>query len=233
MKKKLFILLGILLLTGCKANYHLQINLGGNVIETSSIYLNSSMLGRDEYPSDSDEFLDQIAEEHGFKFMKKIKFEEGAYLGYKTYRRYGSVSSYVNQSPAITVLYNNLTVTKENNHVILKSDGDNKIPTYHNPTGDIPTTVERIEISITLPYKVLNHNANSSNSENNTYTWVFDPSDAREFLLEYTTDELYTSNPTYLFQFVSPYVYISAFLVIIILIVLIVARNKYVLANKI
>ena len=234
MKKKIFILLILLLLTGCKAQYNLQINFGGNVIETSNIYLNSNLVGRGGYSSDRKEFLDQVAENYKFYVLKKkLKFDEGGYLGYKTYQRYRNLELFADRSPAISNLYDGLSVTESDNLVVIKSVGSNKISEYHNLTGDIPSVVEKVEISISLPYKVVRNNANHVDADTNTYTWDFSADKFGEIDLEYLSNELFTTNPTYLFRFVSPYIYITAGLILIVLIVFLSVKNKFRLANKI
>ena len=234
MKKKIFVLVALLLLTGCKAKYDLQINFGGNVIETSSIYLNNSMVGRNGYSTNKDEFLDQIAEKYEFNLMnKKLKFKEEYYLGYNTYQRYNSVITYAKNSPAIEVLYDNLSVTEDNDKVTIKTVGNNKIQEYNNSTSDSLTTVETIEINISLPYKVTKCNASRINKDTNTYTWVFNGNSRGGIELEYRTDEWFTTNLLYLMKFVSIYVYISIFLVLTLLIIFLVARNKARRVNKI
>ena len=234
MKKKIFILLALILLTGCKAKYNLQINFGGNVIETSNVYLNNSLVGRNGYSSNKDEFLDEIAEKYNFNMMpKKMKFKEGNYLGYKTYRRYNNISIFSRTSPAIAILYDSLSVTEENNRVIIKTIGDSKIPEYHNPSSDNFTAVEAIEINITLPYKVTKVNTARIDTETNTFTWVFNGNSREGINLEYRTDEWYTTNPLYLMKFVSIYVYISIFLILTLIIIILVVQSKFRSVNKI
>ena len=88
---------------------------------------------------------------------------------------------------------------------------------------------------MSLPYKVTKHNANSVDTNSNTYTWFFNsatPSD-KGINLEYMDNEVYTYNPLYLFKFVSPYIYISILLVIIILIVIGSVRTRSRFRNRI
>ena len=64
MKKKIFILLLLLLLTGCKANYNLQFNFGGSVIESGKVYFDSSLKGKNGYSTNTNDFLVQILQEN-------------------------------------------------------------------------------------------------------------------------------------------------------------------------
>ena len=228
MKRKLIILFILLLLTGCKAKYNLQINFGGNVIESGKIYFDSSLLGKGEYPSNSNDFLKKMGTDYRFSWIKKkLPFKENSYFGYNFYQRYHNGISYANQSPAIKVLFNKLSVTEDNHHVKWSTEGTNKISDYHHLNNDVSTNVEVIEISISLPFKVINNNANVINKDTNTYTWRFYPNiENKNIVLEYLDNELFTYNPAYLFNYVSIYVYIMLFLLIIVLIVAVALKSK-------
>ncbi len=222
MKKKIFILLILVLLTGCKAKYNLQINFGGNYIETGTVSFNSTLLGKGGYSSKYLEFLSQAGKDYNFSWItKKLPFNNGNYFGYDFYQRYPNASRYSNQSPALKAIFNSLSIEEEDNYVKLHTRGFNATSSYHKPSGDFPTTVEGIEINVALPYKVVKHNATSVDANTNTYTWTFNSStpDTKGIILEYRSNELYTKNPAYLFKFVSPYIYITAILIIVILFV--------------
>ena len=236
MNKKIIILLFLLLLTGCKARYNLQINFGGNYVETGTVSFNSSLLGKGGYSSKDSEFLNQLGKKYNFNWItKKLRFNNGNYFGYDFYQRYRNVSSYSNQSPALKSIFNSVSIDDNNHYVKLNTRGFNNTSKYHNPTSDFPTIVEGIEVNITLPYKVVRNNANSVNTETNTYTWIFNSStpDTKGINLEYQDNVLYTYNPVYLFKFVSPYVYISILLILIALIVISSVRTKARFRNRI
>lgn len=236
MKKKIFVLLILLLLTGCKAKYNLQINFGGNFIESGTVSFNSTLKGKGGYPSTSSDFLKQVATKYGFTWInKKVSFDDGNYFGYNFYQRYPSANSFANRSPALKAIFNTVTISEKDHYVKLETVGYNNISTYHKPTGDFPTTVEGIEINVQLPYKVVKHNATSVDANTNTYTWRFDGNTPinKGIDLEYRDNELYTYNPAYLFQFVSPYVYIAAILIIVIIVVAGSLRAKAKFRNRI
>ena len=236
MKKKIFILLILILLTGCKAKYNLQINFGGNYIESGTIYFNSSLLGRGGYSNNYTEFLNEAAKNYNFNWiLKKIPFNNGEYFGYDFYERYSNSSKYSNNSPALKAIFNGLSVEENDNYVKLNTKGYNGTLNFHAPDSDFSTIVETIEINISLPYKVVKHNANSVNADTNTYTWIFDSHTDynKKINLEYMSNEVYTSNPVYLFKFVSPYVYLAILLVIIILIIISSIRTRARFRNRI
>jgi len=234
MNKKVFLVLFILLLTGCKAQYNLKINIGGSVTEKSNIYFDSSLLGRGGYSSDKNDFLEEISQKHGLNMLRKNSFfDEGSYFGYKTSEKYQSIFTYHKYSPAIKALYDDISITQNNNLVIIKSIGNSKISEYNNPNSDLSAYVENIEITISLPYHVVKHNADRYNELTNTYIWILNGNKDNTINLEYYDNELYTYNPAYLYEFVSPYVYIIIFLILVLLIVFLSVKSKARIVNKI
>lgn len=236
MRKKIFILLVLLLLTGCKAKYNLQINFGGNFIETGTISFNSNLLGKGGYSSSTNEFLHQMGDKYNFNWIvKKLPFDNGSYVGYDFYQRYPNYDRYASQSPAIKALFNGLSVDSNDHYVKLNSRGYNSIPDYNKPNGDFPTRVEGIEINISLPYKVVKHNASRVDNDTNTYTWTFNANtpNTKGINLEYRDNEIYTYNPAYLIKFVSPYIYITLLLVIVVLIAISSIKTKARFRNRI
>ena len=192
MKKKIFILFVLVLLTGCKAKYNLQINFGGNFIETGTIYFNNSLLGKGEFPSEKKEFLKYLGTKYNYNWInKKLPFSNNTYFGYDYYQRYIDVYTYSSQSPSLKALFGGMSVDSDNHHVKLRIGG-NKISEYNKPFGDIQMVVEGIEVSVSLPYKVVTSNATSTNKDTNTYTWTFNAnsSSSAGIVLEYIDNEV-------------------------------------------
>ena len=224
------------MLTGCKAKYNLQINFGGNFVETGTVYFNSNLLGKGDFPTNRGDFLDKLVEKYDFEWInKKVSFDEGNYFGYKFYHRYPNAGAYGGRSPALKTIFNSISVEENNHYVKLNSLGYNNTSSYHQPTADVPTTIEEIEINISLPYRVVKHNASYVDADTNTYTWTFNSQtpNTTSINLEYRNNELYTYNPAYLLKFVSPYVYIALILIIVILVIAANARTKSRLRNRI
>ena len=234
MKKKILFLLILILLTGCKADYNLKINLGGNVIESGSIYIDAALLGKGDNSSDYKVFLDELLEKYGASaYRTKFKFKQTNYVGVRFNHRYTSISGYTNQTPAIPLLYNFVSDQNEEGHVKINSASKSKIGEYHNLIGDIPTRVEGIEVSITLPYKVTKHNAARVDSLNNEYIWILTPGMANDqIVLEYNENQLYSNNPLDLLRFVDIYIYIMIALVLIIAIGIAMIKSKITYMNR-
>lgn len=232
--KKTLILIFLLLLTGCKAKYDLKLNFDGTIAESGTIYINSNLLGKNGYPAETDEFLKQVASEYGFSnYRSKRSFNDSNYFGYHFSHKYSNINYYLSQSPAIKNLFGRLSVEEKEHYVIFKTSGGNKISTYHDLKKDTPTVVENISISITLPYKVVKHNATRVDNSTNTYTWIFNGTSNGDIDLEYRDNEIYTIDILNLFKFISWYIYAIVLLVIVGLIVYFNARNQSKFRNRI
>ena len=235
MWKKLFILLVLLFLTGCKANYNLQINFSGNYVESGTIYFNKDLLGKGNFPSDEKEFLKEIGQQYRFDWLKSKKyFSVGNYFGYEFSHVYKNYNNYSHNSPVFRNIFGGLSIV-ENDHYVKMNTANNYISNFQNKSGDISTIVEGVEISITLPYKVVDHNANSVNAETNTYKWILNgnSSNDKNIKLSYRDNELYTYNPIYLVRFVEIQIWIFISLVVLLLIVLASIKAKSRSVNKI
>lgn len=232
MKKKIFILLLLLLLTGCKANYNLQFNFGGSVIESGKVYFDSSLKGKNGYSTNTDDFLAQILKDNNASNYKtKIKFESGNYVGYSFYHRYRGINYYNGNSPLLKSLYGYLNVTNTDGYVKIEANNSN-LANYNNPTSDNPTRVESIELTISLPYKVIKNNATRVNASKNEYTWYLTPGGNDYINLEYRTTSLYSNNPLDLMRFVNIYIYIFIVLLIVAISFGVYFRNRAMMRDK-
>ena len=232
--KKTLLLFIILLLTGCRAQYNLKLNFNGTVIEDGSVYINTNLLGKEGYSNDAKEFLDEIASQNNFSnYISKKKIIESDYVGYSFSHKYKDIKFYSNNSPVVRTLFGGLSVKTIDHYTILKTYGRNKMSDYHNLKKDTPTIVENISVSITLPYRVVKHNATRVDTTSNTYTWVFNGNTCYDIDLEYRDNELYSMDLLNLLKFVGWYVYVTIALVIAGLIVILKIKSLSNIRNKI
>ncbi len=234
MKKKIVFLLILLLLTGCKAKYSLKINFGGGVTESGIIYLDKNLLGQLGNASNSEKFLENVANDYNFSNYKtKVKFNDDRYIGYKFYHQYHDISAISIQTPAIKTLFDGLLVNKNDHYVILKTKGSNKINDYINKIADAGVTVEEIEISISLPYRVFKSNATKIDTKTNTYTWRFNATSQNDINLEYRDNQYFTDDFLLLARYVSMYIYVLIFVMLLILLIFIYSKCKHKYKNRI
>ena len=211
MKKNRLILILIIsfLLTGCTFNYDTKIMLDGSVKEK----INTKTFGSEIFEEDSynKDVLKKTTE--SYLKLSQIKAEEIAYNddSVKVFvtNSYESIDDYSKNSKAIETIFNKLQVKNEKNKILLKtinSDYDFGISDYYGST-----------ISISLPYKVLNHNANEFKSNTNTYLWKLD-SEFKGIELEYQKNKFYTYNVIKLFNYAT----INTYIILIVSILLVI-----------
>ena len=219
----LIIILFVIFLTGCKANYNIKIYLDGQIDETLTIQLTKEEIN-DE--NSSGEFSKE-------KFEKRVKgtldtagiLEEiNDYsiqydkddVKVKITASYNSIEEYANKSKAIHYLFEDLQITTGVGKTKLVSiNGDffanNKL------------SYEDSIISISLPYNVANTNASSHDEDNNTYTWVVD-----EYFegieIEYSEGRIYSGNIFQILSYAKPITYfnLAIFVIVTSLLILIV-----------
>lgn len=219
----LIIILFVIFLTGCKANYNIKIYLDGQIDETLIIQLTK----------------DEIADENSSEEISKEKFEKRVkgtldtagvleeindysinydkdVVKIKITASYDNIEEYVNQSKAIHYLFEDLEVTPGFGKTKLVSiNGDffanNKL------------SYEESIISISLPYSVTNTNASSHDEDTNTYTWVIDEYfEGIEF--EYSEGKIYSGNFFQILSYAKPITYfnLAIFVIVTSLLILIV-----------
>ena len=211
MKKRNIILLVIItfLLTGCTFNYDAKIMLDGSVEEN----VNDKTYVKEIFNVESIE--KEILKKATLSYLDNLEVKADN-IEYKddsvtasVYNRYEDINNYVDKSNAIKILFENVNIKKNKKIISLetvKSKYDYGIEDYYGST-----------ISISLPYKVLNHNANYVDENNNTYTWNIDEG-FDGISLEYKTSSFYTLNILKLFNYFTMITFITVIGIIMIII---------------
>ncbi|MDD3187146.1 MAG: hypothetical protein PHD02_01580 [Bacilli bacterium] len=164
LSKFLVLLLFLFLLSGCTINYQLEINDDLTVTETFKILNDSSyfaILGdvQDVYKTS----VDKGMFDKGYKYSY---YDENYLYGVDTTRTFNSLSSFVENSPTYKELYDDISIVKNDNIVIINSVGELNVDriVYSNDVTDS-------YISIKLPFVVTYNNADRIDSKNNIYYW--------------------------------------------------------------
>lgn len=171
MKKVLFLMIILFILSGCKAKYEIDIK------NDLSVYENISGLEDDKFynlfdSSKSDvvklviaPYKDIINSDYAFK-----EFKDGNLFGAKVSKKYDSLDSYYDSFGFYKVYFKDLEIKKEKNIVSIsltsKKNNDLLSNRYVIDSG---------EIIISLPFKVSKHNADKVSG--NKYIWNFDLTD--------------------------------------------------------
>ena len=186
MKKKIILILIMLFIcAGCKAKYNISISEDGSVYETAVLTEDEEFFENYEHSSVgrvigfiAEPYLDKL-NSNGYEINSSIgKSESGAIVK----RKFNSVEEYTKN----TILSSQFSSDKmkyeeDGNKVTLSIKGN-----FSKGTQDQErVAVDEATVSITIPYKVKESNADKVSGE--TYTWVFnkDDDDEREIKLVY------------------------------------------------
>ncbi len=228
MKKKNILLLVIitLFLTGCTFEYKAKIMLDGSVREevntvtkTNEIYTEEEL---EKVTSDTFKKVVKIYLDNAGIKKAKIKYYKDRIEG-KTKTTYNSLYSYSKDSKLVKTLYDGLRITKKNGKTLIESIDSNfefGIEEYYGST-----------ISISLPYKVTNSNADSVDKSTNTYSWNLDE-DFTGISLEYKNRIFYTLNVIKILNYATIYTYFTIAVILIIIIFVIFLILYYYRAKK-
>ena len=165
--KKISLLILILLLCSCNANYKIIIEDNKiydeiNITEKSTIVNGANQQKMDDF---EDELIDW---ERDYDYYTRELFTENDLTGYKytydfTFDQYDTLSQ-------ISKCYEDFKVTHNNNSFKINTSNDFLCGTYYD-------NVDKIEITITSKYKVINSNADKK--EDGKYTWIINASNYR------------------------------------------------------
>lgn len=219
----IILMLFVIFLTGCKANYNIKLYLDGQIEENVIVQLTK------------EEIIGENPAEEFSKanFEKRVKgslesagiineiddysiiYEEND-VKVKIKNSYNNIEDYVSNSKAIHYLFEDLEITKEIGKTkIVSENGD----FFENNKLSYKDSV----ISISLPYNVSNTNASTHDEDNNIYTWVVD-----EYFegieIEYRESRIYSGDFFRILSYAKPTTYfnLAIFVIVVSLLILIV-----------
>lgn len=175
MKKVLFLIITMFMLSGCSLKYEVDIDDDRSVTDNISITVPSAL---------SSTYFDTPREY--LEYMYEVKTEEYDVTGYsKNFeigsdfstvnmsKTYNSVESYLN-SGVIRRMYSDVSVTIDGGKTIVKLSGMNDIFASLN-NYDSSYGVEPFSIVLNSKYAIENDNSDQRNVMTGTYIWNFDP----------------------------------------------------------
>ena len=180
----------LFVLTGCTAKYSITINEDLTVNEEANLAGTSEFYAT-YYKSTKKNVLKMlidsyksVLDENNYKY--ELVEEEEPYI--KVQKKYDNVKDYVEK----TILFNDYfdTVKYSENGNIKKIETEG----YYANNKEDPNRfdIEKLEISITCPYKVVNNNAKIVNKKTNTY--YFDLFKDNKIIFEYDSSQKFNPN---------------------------------------
>lgn len=209
--KLLFLLFFTLILTGCTFKYDIKIMLNGKVVESAILFDGTTTI------KDKKEFLslvDKSLEVFDVKVDEKKNIYDGNLIGIKLQKNYSNLHDYARQNKAVKYIFENIAVSEENKIVNIKSISSQYDIIQNENNGSYNYT--NSEITLTLPFKVIDSNANKVDAENNKYIWLVND-DFKEIKISYDKTKYYTNNIFKLFPYMTVDIWLTLLLIVIII----------------
>ena len=220
--KKLLIILGCLMLTGCNVKYNvkieedLKVNENVTVEGTEELYNTYYKTSRNKTLKT---FLDMYSvnlEENNYKY----ELIKGEYPYVKISKNYNNIEEYLNNSKLFNGYFDKIDYNKSGNIIKIETVGFNQI------ISDDPDRfyVNNLDIAINCPYKVLNHNASEVDEKTNTFHYILD-NNTEEFKILLEFDSSRKFNP-YLKTLIIIFLSIISIIIVWILVYLLSRKKK-------
>lgn len=200
---KIIIIILCLLLSGCKIDYNLKITNDNKYVEKCDLLKYFPGGNSVEYIEGTSETRDiaevlraqarQKLSTMAYLKYKLIDVESANYKGVRATRTFDGAVAY-NYNLLIKELYDDFSVNLDKNIVTLSAKGFNreKVEDSNEEAGFV---IDNSTITIDLPYKVIENNADEVDESKNIYTWYINKdTKEKDILLKYDVDSLYALN---------------------------------------
>lgn len=186
--KKLIIIISLLFMTSCSAEYKLIIDKDMKVTESLSIkeikgVLKVNNLDPNKYVEDKL----KIYKEAGLELPNHNLIDESAYIGVKSESKYSSLSDLFSKSPIIKKYNAIFKEEKDGNNnkftMVINSDFN-----QYFSASDKPLSIKNIDVTLDFPYKIISSNADKKIL--NKHTWSMDnPDNIKKLVIVYKKEK--------------------------------------------
>lgn len=191
--KKILIILGCLVFTGCNVEYNVMIDDNLKVVE-EAIVMGDDELYESSYRTSRNKVLEGFLDIYGMELeQNSYQYElikgENPYV--KINRQYNNIGDYIDSSKLFNDYFDKIDYKVDNNIIKIETIGF-----HHNITDDPERFyVDNLDIAIKLPFKVINHNASNVDEKSNTYYFTL-KSQTEDFklLLEFDSSKKFSYN---------------------------------------
>ena len=191
MKKIVILIIAVFLITGCSVKYHVVINEDLTLIEeakmtgTQELFDNYYKTTKTNVLNSFLEIYQDILTENNYQY--EMIQDETPYV--LVTRKYENANDFVNSSKLFNDYFEEIKYTEDGNKKKIETTGF----LGNDPENSDRFDVKELEISITCPYKVINHTAKELDLNTNTY--YFELADENDIiLLEYDTSSKFNPN---------------------------------------
>ena len=200
---KIIIIILCLLLSGCKIDYNLKITNDNKYVEKCDLLKYFPGGNSVEYIEGTSETRDiaevlraqarQKLSTMAYLKYKLIDVESANYKGVRATRTFDGAVAY-NYNLLIKELYDDFSVNLDKNIVTLLAKGFDRSKVEYK-YDSLEMEIDNSTITIDLPYKVIENNADEVDESKNIYTWYINKdTKEKDILLKYDVDSLYALN---------------------------------------
>lgn len=222
MKKILFLLPLIFLITGCRVNYKLEINKDLTVTEKINMSESAEFFSNryKELPKTVIDSLFNSGNRKQTLIDNNYEYEDSKINNYPAIlatKHYSSLEDFSQNTIFKKEFFNSVTTKIDNNLVTFEATD---LVEYDTEDVDV-YEVSGCNISIKIPYVVINNNADSYDAKTNTYTWKISSEKPKEIKITFDKNKIYVYN---IVMYIS--IFILALIILIIIILVLKMRNK-------
>lgn len=173
----------LFLLTGCAVKYDLVINDDLSIDEKAKLTGTEAFFAN-YYKTTKKNVLNSLLDQHkDYLTEKGYEYElvEDKIPYVNVSKKYHDILNYTNNSILFNDYFDEVKYTENGDIKKIETIGFNE----NNPDNPERFDVKELEITITLPFKVKNHNAKVVNEKTNTYTFLLDEESDYKILLEF------------------------------------------------
>ncbi len=191
MKKILILIMFVVILTGCQVKYNvvinedLTINEDAKLTGTEDFFNNYYKTTKTNVLKSMLEIYQDILDEDSYSY--EIVEETVPYV--HVTKKYNNVNEYINNSKLFNEYFDEIKYSEDGNIRKIETIGINE----NDPDNPERFNIKELEISITTPFKVVNHNAKSVNKKTNTYYYELNEKNDK-ILLEYNISKKFNPN---------------------------------------
>ncbi|MDD2489697.1 MAG: hypothetical protein PHY26_00370 [Bacilli bacterium] len=173
--KIIIISLLVILITGCRAEYHLNFDSNLNIEEIiTMVDRNDTIIN---YAPNVNAFIDIMLEDletSGLVDNRDIKTNIGVNetTGIGT-AHYNSFNEYIEDNILIDNIFESMNITKDNNIITVKFKSLTGKYEIFIDDGLYAAFFDEAQLKIKIPFQVLNNNADYYEKETNTYVWEY------------------------------------------------------------
>lgn len=192
MRKIVVLLLAVLLITGCSVKYNLVINQdltieeNANLTGTDSFFANYYKTTKKNVVKSMLDVYQDILKENGYTY----NFVDDKTPYVNVTKKYNNIGDFTKKSILFNDYFDEVKYTENGSIKKIETVGFNA----NNSDNPDRFDVKELEIAITCPYKVKNHNATHVNTETNTFYYELNENSEYKILLEFDSSRKFNPN---------------------------------------